>query len=86
MIVYFMCSVYLGVLSIKQILLLVFQQQHTLTPEMPILTLKTLKHWKEKSKKVDEENDKIVDDDLVCIPKQPEPLFKYILKKDKELT
>ena len=53
---------------------------------MPILTLKTLKHWKEKSKKVDEENDKIVDDDLVCIPKQPEPLFKNILKKDKELT
>ena len=49
---------------------------------MPILALKTVKHWKDKAKKNDEEE--IIEEEVVTFLKQPEPRYKYIMDKDKE--
>ena len=49
---------------------------------MPILALKTVKNWKAKTKKNDDEEN--VEQDVVTFLKQPDPRYKFIMDKQKE--
>ena len=49
---------------------------------MPILALKAVKNWKEKSRHKDEDEDS-QEKDAVTILKPPEPKYKFIISRDK---
>ena len=49
---------------------------------MPILALKAVKNWKEKSRHKDEDEDR-QEKDAVTILKPPEPKYKFIISRDK---
>lgn len=49
---------------------------------MPILALRAVKNWKDKTKKNDEEE--IVEDEVVTFLKQPDARYKFNMDKVKE--
>lgn len=50
--------------------------------KMPILALRAVKNWKDKTKKNDEEE--IVEDEVVTFLKQPDARYKFNMDKVKE--